>query len=188
MAMLTLMGLYTWNEHLFDDMSYPADFTDDDKNTLMANLFMDCAELEVIYPNWDWMKMAIGAWSAKELPTWERLYEAMNATYNPIENYNRTEDSTVSHSGAITHSGIDTNAATGQDSDAHTGYQTIAVGKIPAIILVRDGSLIPHAPLAQRTDEIDWSKVELKPYKAAATTCTGLLFKPGDTEIQTITQ
>jgi hypothetical protein len=29
---------------------------------------------------------------------------------------------------------------------------------------------------------------ELKPYKAAATTCTGLLFKPGDTEIQTITQ
>ena len=68
------------------------------------------------------------------------------------------------------------------------GYQTIAVGKIPAVILVRDGSLIPHAPLAQRTDEIDWSKVELKPYKAAATTCTGLLFKPGDKEIQTITQ
>ena len=68
------------------------------------------------------------------------------------------------------------------------GYQTIEVGKIPAVILVRDGSLIPHVPLAQRTDEIDWSKVELKPYKAAATTCTGLLFKPGDKEIQTITQ
>ena len=68
------------------------------------------------------------------------------------------------------------------------GYQTIEAGKIPAIILVKDGSLIPHAPLAQRTDEIDWSKVELKPYKAAATTCTGLLFKPGDTEIQTIIQ
>jgi alpha-D-xyloside xylohydrolase len=72
--------------------------------------------------------------------------------------------------------------------DQYKGYQTIAVGKIPAIILVRDGSLIPHAPLAQRTDEIDWRKVELKPYKAAATTCTGLLFKPGDTEIQMITQ
>ena len=68
------------------------------------------------------------------------------------------------------------------------GYQTLTAGRIPAIILVRDGSLIPHAPLAQRTDEIDWSKVELKPYKASATTCTGLLFKPGDTEIQTITQ
>ena len=30
------------------------------------------------------------------------------------------------------------------------GYQTIEAGRIPAIILVRDGSLIPHAPLAIR--------------------------------------
>ncbi|MBO7251465.1 MAG: hypothetical protein J6V25_02440 [Oscillospiraceae bacterium] len=125
MATLSLIGLYTWNDHLFDDMSFPADFTTDDKNTLIANLMMDCAELEVIYPNWDWMKMAIASWSAKELPTWERLYAAMTIQYNPIENYNRTEDSTVSHSGSITHGGIDSNAASGQDSDAHTGYQSV---------------------------------------------------------------
>ena len=68
------------------------------------------------------------------------------------------------------------------------GYQTIEAGEIPAIILVRDGSLIPHAPLAQRTDQIDWNAIELKAYKADATTCTGLLFKPGDTSLQTIQQ
>ena len=51
---------------------------------------------------------------------------------------------------------------------------------------VRDGSLIPHAPLAQRTDQIDWNAIELKAYKADATTCTGLLFKPGDKEISII--
>jgi alpha-D-xyloside xylohydrolase len=66
------------------------------------------------------------------------------------------------------------------------GYQTIEAGNIPAIILVRDGSLIPHAPLAQRTDQIDWSKVELKPYRVDAPKCTGLLFKPGDEKIQII--
>ena len=66
------------------------------------------------------------------------------------------------------------------------GYQTIEAGKIPAIILVRDGSIIPHAPLAQRTDQIDWSKIELREYKADAKTCEGLLFKPGDTAIQRI--
>ena len=66
------------------------------------------------------------------------------------------------------------------------GYQTIEAGKIPAIILVRDGSLIPHVPLAQRTDQIDWNAIELKAYKADATTCTGLLFKPGDKEISII--
>ena len=68
------------------------------------------------------------------------------------------------------------------------GYQTIKAGKIPAVILVRDGSLIPHAPLAQRTDQINWNKIELKPYKADASKCTGLLFKPGDQAIKRIEQ
>ena len=66
------------------------------------------------------------------------------------------------------------------------GYQTLTAGRIPAIILVRDGSIIPHAPLAQRTDQIKWDKVELKTYKAAAQQCTGLLFKPGDKALQEI--
>ena len=68
------------------------------------------------------------------------------------------------------------------------GYQTIEVGEIPAVILVRDGSLIPHVPLAQRTDQIQWDKVELKPYKADAKKCQGLLFKPGDSALQRIEQ
>ena len=66
------------------------------------------------------------------------------------------------------------------------GYQTLTAGRISAIILVRDGSIIPHAPLAQRTDQIQWDKVELKTYKAAAQQCTGLLFKPGDKALQEI--
>jgi alpha-D-xyloside xylohydrolase len=68
------------------------------------------------------------------------------------------------------------------------GWQTIKSGEIPAIILVRDGSLIPHVPLAQRTDQIQWDKVELRPYKADAKQCIGLLFKPGDKQLQTIKQ
>ena len=46
------------------------------------------------------------------------------------------------------------------------GYQTIEAGKIPCIILVKDGSVIPHAPLAQRTDQINWSAIYNKVYKA----------------------
>ena len=67
-----------------------------------------------------------------------------------------------------------------------SGYQQIEAGPIPCIILVRDGSLIPHAPLAQRTDQIDWNAIELKAYKATAPQSTGLLYKPGDKEIQRI--
>ena len=68
------------------------------------------------------------------------------------------------------------------------GWQHIEAGEIPAVILVRDGSLIPHAPLAQRTDQIRWDQIELRPYKVDAKQCTGLLFRPGDSQIQRIEQ
>lgn len=68
------------------------------------------------------------------------------------------------------------------------GYQTIQAGPIPAVILVRDGSLIPHVPVAQSTSQINWNKIEWKAYKASAKKCTGLLFKPGDKELQRITK
>ena len=66
------------------------------------------------------------------------------------------------------------------------GYQHITAGEIPCIILVRDGSLIPHVPVAQSTDKIDWSKMELKAYKADAAVCEGLIFKPGDADVQSV--
>ena len=70
----------------------------------------------------------------------------------------------------------------------NSGYQHIEAGPIPAVILVRDGSLIPHVPLAQRTDQIDWNAIKLRPYRASAARCTGLLFKPGDTKLQVVEQ
>ena len=70
----------------------------------------------------------------------------------------------------------------------NSGWQTIKTGKIPCIILVRDGSLIPHVPLAQSTDRINWDKMELKPYSADVKKCTGLVFKPGDKDVQIVNQ
>ena len=69
-----------------------------------------------------------------------------------------------------------------------SGWQNIKADKIPCIILVRDGSLIPHVPLAQTTSKIDWSRIQLKPYKAAAQHCEGLIFKPGDADVQEVRQ
>jgi alpha-D-xyloside xylohydrolase len=63
------------------------------------------------------------------------------------------------------------------------GYHTIPVADIPAIILVRDGSAIPHIGLAQSTGEMDWSRIELKLYAADATEAAGLLFLPGDEQL-----
>jgi alpha-D-xyloside xylohydrolase len=60
------------------------------------------------------------------------------------------------------------------------GYHTIETAGIPAIILVRGGSAIPHIRPAQSTGEMDWSRIELKIYAAGAAEATGLLCLPGD--------
>jgi len=63
------------------------------------------------------------------------------------------------------------------------GYQTLTAGTIPAIILVRDGSIIPHIRLAQSTSEMDWSHITLKIYAADATETTGLICLPSDNQL-----
>ncbi len=44
------------------------------------------------------------------------------------------------------------------------GWQVMKAGSIPIILLVRGGSIIPHAPLAQSTEKIDWNKVSFEQY------------------------
>ena len=68
------------------------------------------------------------------------------------------------------------------------GYHTIKAGAIPCIILVADGSLIPQVPVAHSTDRIDWSKLELIPYKASDVLCKGLVFTPGDDDVQKVSE
>jgi len=67
------------------------------------------------------------------------------------------------------------------------GWQKIAAGEIPEIILVRDGTVLPHIALAQSTAQMDWSKIELVVYAKDATTATGSIFLPGDSEAHNLT-
>ena len=40
------------------------------------------------------------------------------------------------------------------------GWHRIEAGEIPTVIMVRKGAVIPHVPVAQSTDKIDWEKVK----------------------------
>ena len=124
-ARLSLLGMFNYDNTLFDGMTLPEEFDTDTKDILVANLLLECAELEVIYSSWDFLQMAIAAWSAKEVVTWDRLYQAMVAEYNPIENYNRTEKTNIQNRGAMTHGGNDSDVGTGYDSDVGSGTDTL---------------------------------------------------------------
>jgi alpha-D-xyloside xylohydrolase len=66
------------------------------------------------------------------------------------------------------------------------GWNKIEAGEIPAVILVRDGAVIPEIQLAQSTMQMDWSKLKLVPF-TVSDTATGSVFLPGDAEAHDLT-
>ena len=120
-ANMSVLGLYNYDASIFDDMSYPDGFTTQDKTDFVDNLLMEVAELEVLYTDPAFFKMAVAKWSKKELPTWYRIFTAAQLEYNPIENYDRQESETEVTDGSRQHSGTDTITNSGKDTTQDSG-------------------------------------------------------------------
>jgi len=67
------------------------------------------------------------------------------------------------------------------------GWHQIQAGKIPAVIFVRDGAVIPRVKLAQSTKDIDWNNLELDVYSTANTVAKGYVCLPSDNLLREIT-
>lgn len=122
---LTLIGLYNYNHAVFQNLSLPAAV---DEETFIDSLLMEYGECPLIYPNYDYMVLAIGAWCRKWYNNIDRIATAINATYNPIHNYDRTEtwteNGTENETGTkdVTR-GIDTTESeSGHDEDLVSAY------------------------------------------------------------------
>jgi hypothetical protein len=117
-TMLSILTLYTWDNTIFDNMVIPPEL---DREILIDNLLMENAEFEVLYSDPDFMKIALGVWSKKELKKWQEKYDTTVLDYNPIENYNRTETGSETES-------RDLNGTDNQTRDlASTGNDTTTV-------------------------------------------------------------
>ena len=66
------------------------------------------------------------------------------------------------------------------------GWNHIDCGELEIVIMVKDGSAIPHVPVAQCTDQLKWDKVTWKQYKADKKTAEGLLCLPSDGKLQKV--
>lgn len=93
---LSIWGLYVYDKTLFDTLKLPESV---DKATLVNNLLIELGDLETVYPNIEFMKVAIEAWSNKEFPVWDELCKTLYYEYDPICNYDRTEEFTFTRSG-----------------------------------------------------------------------------------------
>ena len=114
-AKLTLMGLHRWytmrGGDLFDTLTLPDGI---DKDTLTGSILMAGGEFEVLYSNPDTLKAFIEVWSSKWYRTFEKWVAALNIEYDPLNNYDRTENytDTKERSGSSNASGT-----TATDSD-----------------------------------------------------------------------
>ena len=118
---LTVVGLYNYNNDLFDRMIVPEGI---DHDYLVQNILERAGDMPLLYPNYDFMESMIHVWSHNEQDVWEKLERTVQLDYNPIENYNRTDeiDRDVSSTGEST--GISAQTAFNSDSFKNTGKST----------------------------------------------------------------
>lgn len=102
-AILSILTLYNYDATIFDGLRAPEGFTEDERDALIANICVECAELEVLIPDPDAMKQAITYWSIKQAPIWQHLYDTTQYEYNPIWNkdgtYRETETRDLASTG-----------------------------------------------------------------------------------------
>ena len=99
---LSVYGLYQYDNTLFDGLKLPNGLM---LEHLIPELLLELGVMETLYPDADFMKSAIAAWSTKEFPIWEELYNTTKYEYDPICNYDRTETSNATRKGTNTDKG-----------------------------------------------------------------------------------
>jgi alpha-D-xyloside xylohydrolase len=67
------------------------------------------------------------------------------------------------------------------------GWNKIKAGAIQAVILIREGTVLPQINLVQSTMDMDWSKIELKVYATDSEMVKGLVCLPSDNTLHQIT-
>ena len=144
MYKISLLGLYTYDNTLFDQLTIPAmlppvvsdepyHYYIPDKQTLVNLILEKAADFPALYPDCDFMKFMCGVWSKNCEYMMTVLWETMNARFNPIENYDRhskiTRKANSSAGGTVTGSQTAFNADTFKDTGKSVSSQTSSGGE-----------------------------------------------------------
>ena len=117
---ITMIGLYKLksyeNSDLFELMNLPEGI---DKDTVVANILEKSSEFEVMYPDAEYVHDSLLFWSKKWFWTFDKWIKAINIKYEPLNNYDRTEEWTDNN----THSDDDTIKNTGSSTDHASGTE-----------------------------------------------------------------
>lgn len=103
---MTLYGMYQYDPTLFEGVTLPEGMN---KDLMVNQIIRQSGDLFPYYQVPPQVKLAITEWFTRRKPNFEKLWDGFTAEYNPIENYDRHEDSTetpnITHT--LTNSGQD---------------------------------------------------------------------------------
>lgn len=122
---MSILGLYQYgqlnNDDLFENLTLP---TGIDRDDLINNILEQGAAFEILYPDYDYLKFSIGAWSKRWQRTINKWITALDIEYDPLINYDRHEEWTDEDnvSGTTeTEAGVNT---TGEDELSVVAYNS----------------------------------------------------------------
>ena len=104
METISLLGLYNQDDTILNSTNFPLP-SGMSHETLDPLLLAETAELEILYPEPSTLKTVIKAWATSRNPAWAKMISALDASYNPIHNYNRSESWTEEREGESSKAG-----------------------------------------------------------------------------------
>lgn len=95
-ASLSLYGIFQYDDTILDGLNVP---TGMDLDTVKNMLLIETVGMSILYPDAPFLKKAIALWSAERSDVWQKLYNTTVLEYDPIENYDRREESSEENIG-----------------------------------------------------------------------------------------
>ena len=120
---ITLIGIENYlnpDHSVFETMQLPEGI---DKDTLIGAIILRCQEFELLYSDPDFLTAAVNIWSRKNYRTFEKWVKALDIKYDPLFNYDRTEEYTDTHSGDFNRNG--TSNDSGNNGNTRTDNLTM---------------------------------------------------------------
>lgn len=137
---ISIIGLYNYKPEIFEGLTLPEGI---DKDVLINEILIKCGNLSLVYPDADFMQLAITNWATSEQDVWTRLYRAFTEDYNPIWNVdgitreNRTIDNTSNGTGVDSVKGFNSDtwaehdkSDTDSTSNTEETYEQVKQGNI----------------------------------------------------------
>ena len=117
-----LATIYNFDPSIFDGVEFPSNISVQD---FVDALLMQCGEMPVLYSSPPLLKSLIRVWSKISQYSWEHLAATLTAEYNPIENYDRTEEWEDTNTNTSHYTNSANNTSNGSTKEQVYGYNDL---------------------------------------------------------------